>query len=156
MLLSGLWHGAAWNFVLWGGYHALLTTAYRVVQPRIPAAIRRVPGAGAAALGLMFTLTVFGWYLFRETHLDRIAATLSQDPFASTPDQTVATVVMLAVTGFSAVPLLAAHVVLRHVVPRIEASPWYLPVQTVAWALFGLGMLVFVRMSAMDFIYFQF
>lgn len=30
MLLGGLWHGAAWNFVLWGGYHGLLLVVYRI------------------------------------------------------------------------------------------------------------------------------
>jgi D-alanyl-lipoteichoic acid acyltransferase DltB (MBOAT superfamily) len=31
MLLGGLWHGAAWNFVLWGGYQGLLLVTFRVV-----------------------------------------------------------------------------------------------------------------------------
>ncbi|MGH2359645.1 MAG: MBOAT family O-acyltransferase, partial [bacterium] len=32
MLLGGLWHGANWTFVIWGGYHGLLLVAYRSVQ----------------------------------------------------------------------------------------------------------------------------
>ena len=35
----------------------------------------------------MFGFTVFGWYLFRETSLARIAATFVRDPFASTTEQ---------------------------------------------------------------------
>ena len=37
MLLGGLWHGAAWNFVLWGGLHGL----YLVVHGRFPLAASR-------------------------------------------------------------------------------------------------------------------
>ncbi len=35
MLLGGLWHGAAWTFVFWGVYHAILLMAYRCVEPVI-------------------------------------------------------------------------------------------------------------------------
>ncbi len=33
MLLGGLWHGANWTFVLWGGYHGLLLMIYRFIEP---------------------------------------------------------------------------------------------------------------------------
>ena len=32
MVLGGLWHGAAWTFVLWGVYHGLLLIAYRAAE----------------------------------------------------------------------------------------------------------------------------
>ncbi len=31
MLVCGLWHGASWNFVLWGGYHGLLQLLYKII-----------------------------------------------------------------------------------------------------------------------------
>ena len=156
MLISGLWHGAAWNFVLWGGYHAAILTGYRLVTPRIPDSIRKAPWAKPFAIAIMFGFTVFGWYLFRESSLARIAATLTRDPFAGSEDQRVAAIVMLAVAGAMSLPLIAGLLVERFVVPRLERSPWFLPVQTTAWAAFALAMFVFVRMSLNDFIYFQF
>ena len=45
MLLGGLWHGAAWNFVLWGGLHGL----YLVVHGQFP---WRLPAAAGRALTL--------------------------------------------------------------------------------------------------------
>jgi D-alanyl-lipoteichoic acid acyltransferase DltB (MBOAT superfamily) len=33
MFLGGLWHGAAWTFVLWGTYHGLVLVAYRICAP---------------------------------------------------------------------------------------------------------------------------
>jgi D-alanyl-lipoteichoic acid acyltransferase DltB (MBOAT superfamily) len=35
MLLGGLWHGAAWTFVIWGMYHGLLLIGYRMCAPRL-------------------------------------------------------------------------------------------------------------------------
>lgn len=61
MLLGGLWHGANWTFVLWGGYHGTLLAIERMagkrnLVSRIPAPLQRA---------LTFLLVVFGWVLFR-------------------------------------------------------------------------------------------
>ncbi len=156
MLISGLWHGASWNFVLWGGYHAALITGYRLVTPRIPAAFRRGPVAHAGAVALMFGFTCFGWLLFRETDGSALLGHLTRSPVAASADQWVATVTMLSIAGAAAVPLVLGLWVQRSLWPRIEAAPWALPLQTSAWAVFTAGAFFFGRMSAMDFIYFQF
>jgi hypothetical protein len=49
-----------------------------------------------------------------------------------------------------------SHFVERWVAPRLERSPWLLPAQTATWAVLGILMFVFYRMSASDFIYFTF
>ncbi|MFX7329082.1 MBOAT family O-acyltransferase, partial [Acinetobacter baumannii] len=36
MVLGGLWHGAAWTFVIWGFLHGAWLVAHRVVQPWLP------------------------------------------------------------------------------------------------------------------------
>ena len=71
MLLGGLWHGAAWTFVAWGGLHGLalaLNAAWRRAGWRMPV------GAGWA-LTLLFVM--LGWVLFRApdfaTALDIVA-----------------------------------------------------------------------------------
>jgi len=56
--LVGLWHGAGWNFVAWGIYHAILVILYHVTAP----AWDRLPRPVAVAL--TFTLVSFGWPLF--------------------------------------------------------------------------------------------
>ncbi len=54
-LLTGLWHGASWNFVLWGGYYALLLIAEKTfllkALQKIPAALRHVYSMLAVMLG---------------------------------------------------------------------------------------------------------
>ncbi|MDP2307097.1 MAG: MBOAT family O-acyltransferase [Pseudomonadota bacterium] len=156
MVLSGIWHGASWNFALWGAYHGALLTGYRLVVPRVPAALKTMPGARVIATTIMFSFTCFGWFLFRELDVARIVALLSQDPFRATPEQNLTAAIVLGMTGVLALPLFGALAVQKWVLPTLRESAWYLPAQTAAWAGFGLSMFTFARMSANDFIYFQF
>jgi len=76
-LLSGLWHGASWNFVLWGGYHGvlvLLHRLYRGVLARIPWSL---PGVAAkfvqpGKIVLTFALVCVGWLMFRISDMERL------------------------------------------------------------------------------------
>jgi D-alanyl-lipoteichoic acid acyltransferase DltB (MBOAT superfamily) len=70
MLLGGLWHGAAWTFVIWGGLHGLYlminhawTSMRRTSETRASAAARFV------AVALTFTGVVIGWVFFRSPDL---------------------------------------------------------------------------------------
>ena len=76
MLLGGLWHGAAWNFVIWGAYHGLLLIIYRLAEGKI-----RYPGRLMgryryalipSQMLIMFGFTVIGWVIFRSTSVDQI------------------------------------------------------------------------------------
>ncbi len=155
MLLSGLWHGASWSFVIWGAYHAALITGYRLVTKRIPRSIRKHPAAWPFAVGIMYFFTVLGWMFFRETDFSRVLAYLGQSPFEATPDEWVATAVMLAMCAFTSIPLMTALFVEKVVVPRVPEG-WMLPARTTAWSVCIVGMFLFVRMDLNDFIYFAF
>ena len=74
MLLGGLWHGAAWNFVLWGGYHGLL-----LVLCRATASSTQAPAGGRRVLQTVgtFLLVLFGWLLFRADSVANIGAILA-------------------------------------------------------------------------------
>ena len=156
MVTSGLWHGASWNFVLWGAYHAALITGYRLVKPMIPEGVRGAAWAGPASVVLMFFWTCVGWLIFRETHLARLGLYLTLVPWESTPDQTVAAVVLATTLAVVATPLVVALLLERWVRPRVEGSPWYLPAQTAWWAVAAVAVLSFMRSANNDFIYFAF
>jgi alginate O-acetyltransferase complex protein AlgI len=76
MLLGGLWHGAAWNFVLWGLYHGVLLVGHRLLEPalnRVGRVFAAVPSLWwTARVAVMFLLTCYGWLLFRATSLDQV------------------------------------------------------------------------------------
>lgn len=59
-LLSGLWHGAEWNFVAWGIYHGLFLVADRLFLLKFLQRIGRIP-----AVLITFVITLIGWTFFR-------------------------------------------------------------------------------------------
>lgn len=71
MLLGGLWHGAAWNFVLWGAYQGGLLAAHRQFFGRRANSGEGVRRGGLAWLVrivqivLFFQVVCYGWLLFR-------------------------------------------------------------------------------------------
>ena len=69
--VTGLWHGAAWNYMLWGLYHGILLCVHRLRE----AARKRKKQPknalkNAVAILFFFTLTSFGWILFRANSMN--------------------------------------------------------------------------------------
>ena len=156
MLLSGLWHGASWTFVIWGAYHAVLITGYRAVTKRIPDSLRRASWSRAVSIPLMFFFTCVGWLIFRETHIDRLAGYFTLAPFGGSEDQWIAATILLAVCVVVSLPLLLALVSERFILERIRHSIWELPFRTLTWTAMALAMFTLTRLNTNDFIYFQF
>jgi len=73
MLLGGLWHGAAWTFVLWGALHGAflaLNHVWTALRARLPAGPKWLGSAGTAAGAVLTFLGVFGvWTIFRADDL---------------------------------------------------------------------------------------
>lgn len=65
-LLSGLWHGAAWNFVVWGAFHGGFLILDRLVLLKFFDIIGRLPSTI-----ITFIITVVGWVLFRAETLEQ-------------------------------------------------------------------------------------
>jgi D-alanyl-lipoteichoic acid acyltransferase DltB (MBOAT superfamily) len=71
MLLGGLWHGAGWTFVAWGGYHGLLLALNRAWIARRP------PLPSIVGRPLTFLAVVAGWVLFRAHSIRRAGSLLA-------------------------------------------------------------------------------
>ena len=67
MLLGGLWHGAAWTFVLWGAFHGAGLVAEHALGGRLG---RIFPGW--LRWFVTFNLIVLGWILFRCSSLGQL------------------------------------------------------------------------------------
>ncbi len=65
MLLGGLWHGASWNFVIWGGYHGALLATERALGRGGDARLERRPWLYPARALATFVLVLVGWVFFR-------------------------------------------------------------------------------------------
>ena len=64
-LISGLWHGAAWNFVIWGAFHGLFLVADRLILLKFFKTIGKVP-----SIVITFIISLIGWVLFRAENMD--------------------------------------------------------------------------------------
>jgi alginate O-acetyltransferase complex protein AlgI len=76
MVLVGLWHGAAWTFIIWGAWHGLLLIIYQFLGKSWHSSDRTIRGwrsilsiVGRAAL--MLVLVAAGWTVFRATSLEQ-------------------------------------------------------------------------------------
>ena len=107
-LASGLWHGAAWTFVLWGAYHGLFLTLDRLFVKRLLTRLPRVIG-----IGFTFLAVTIGWVLFRAPDFPSALGYLTAmaDPsrtaerlFIMTPDLWFAMAAGLAICFLPAFP----------------------------------------------------
>ncbi|UCD18029.1 MAG: MBOAT family protein [Candidatus Zixiibacteriota bacterium] len=158
MLLGGLWHGAAWNFVLWGAWEGLLLIGHRLLQPVfeavtifrrfVPDIIRR-----AFKILLLFQLVCFGLTIFRSqsvAHMWQLLGILF-DAGGGVDHSLLKSLVqfVLPLTLFEALQ----YAVSRDEWARIERIPGY--IRSVAYAIL-LYLFAFHAASAQSFIYFQF
>ncbi|MGE3852884.1 MAG: MBOAT family protein [Planctomycetota bacterium] len=148
MGLSGLWHGAAWHFVAWGVFHALLLFAYRSVGCAghwSPTGRLRT----VAAVVLMFGFTVIGWMIFRCPSLGWLLDTLRRGDIGLSGDSLIVGAVILLMVLVYALPMVVL-LLLEH---RWPHARW-------AHALFyGFALVAIVLLSPdthANFIYFQF
>jgi len=76
MLLGGLWHGAAWNFVAWGLFHGSILCIWRPISERRKSAPYEAVGTSSVRVFLrtfaFFQLTCVGWLLFFVTDLGHV------------------------------------------------------------------------------------
>ncbi|MEO5755154.1 MAG: MBOAT family O-acyltransferase, partial [Chthoniobacterales bacterium] len=100
--ISGLWHGASWNYVIWGAYWGALILLERFMESL--GLTRRVPWL--VKVVITFGLTCFGWLLFRERDLGQIAHDLAQSPFAASAEQWRMALYFVALVFIYALPLV--------------------------------------------------
>jgi D-alanyl-lipoteichoic acid acyltransferase DltB (MBOAT superfamily) len=161
MLLAGLWHGAAWTFVLWGAYQGALLVAFRLVAMRRRRGRRPIPGGWAfawrdapAALA-MFALTCYGWLIFRADSLAQTMALTRRLLTDVEPSWTVWQSVGLPLLAYAG-PLLFVHTAEARR-GQVDAVPgWPRLARYSVYVALIYAIVLFADFEGSDFIYFQF
>ncbi len=110
-LASGLWHGAAWTYVIWGAYNGMFLVLERLFLLRT---LDRMPRLAANAW--TFAVTVTGWLVFRATSLSQVGGFL---------DAMMATGRHGTVLGLYRTPLMAAMVGVAALISFLPRVPGF-------------------------------
>jgi alginate O-acetyltransferase complex protein AlgI len=154
MLLGGLWHGAKWNFIVWGAYHGLLLGYERwrgkqSIYGLWPRSVR---------IGLTFLLMLFSWVLFRAENLtdawQYFGSMFCLRPVADTAP-------LLGATLYTPYRMLVLLLCAALVFQPVQAHDWALrpvnwPRVAVALPLFALALVTMYSQAFNPFLYFQF
>jgi alginate O-acetyltransferase complex protein AlgI len=153
MLLGGLWHGAAWTFVVWGGLHGLLLAFERfagktAVYATFPAPLR---------VGLTFATLLITWVFFRANDLPHAVRYLGDMFGVGAPHAGAA-----LLTGIVYQPYYLGTFLLAGVIVWAAPQTWdwtrtlTLPKAATSLALLALAVIALTTQSFNPFIYFIF
>jgi alginate O-acetyltransferase complex protein AlgI len=154
MLLGGLWHGASWTFVVWGGLHGLYLSIERLLR-------RRFAGARPGALALLgialltYLLINITWVFFRARDFAtawRMFVAMSGQQAGAVPILPTVDLIAVAVivSGIVAAHWLMRERTLESVIARTAA-----PLLAALWACLAFAIVI-EQGSGNAFIYFQF
>lgn len=152
MLLGGLWHGASWNFVVWGGLHGAYLSLERLIAGSRPKSEEwGSPWAWVRGISV-FIIVSITWVFFRSPSTETTMAVLRKLAFADP-----AGFVWLYVPAVTMVPLVVLGGLLLRAtnreIPLIPATKSYAPAVVTAEALM---VYFFAPLHVSPFIYFQF
>ena len=167
MALGGLWHGAAWNFVLWGIYHGSLLVIYHVSAPHIKSATASFGPMAKRIFTVLswvltFHLVTISWVMFRGQSVADIGTMLNKmllHPFAD--GSLLSLTVINDTTRFEQafyVALIAIAVVAQFQWQRIRDMGWFRTAQFRGGRVGASLLLIALLYPAVkeQFIYFQF
>ena len=162
-LLSGLWHGAGWNFVLWGAFHGVLLCVWPHLTRALPI-LGTAGGSSGVVFRVVFTFAIMhvGRVLFREPSLAMIWQDLTLNPLAASSLDWRVGCGICAEAVLYGLPLTLLYPLIDFLdlLPpaedlRLQSWSW-----TVAQGLLGaailLGLLALRSPATGDFVYFQF
>ncbi|MGC2180237.1 MAG: MBOAT family O-acyltransferase, partial [Bradyrhizobium sp.] len=153
-LLSGLWHGASWNFVLWGAYNGLFLTLDRLF---LRDALERCGPVIATIATLL--IVMIGWAIFRSdspAHLMTFLSALSGLTHATNASEIPAEVPFTLVLG-AFISLLPATAFYPALIRAYDTNAWLRTLTVAALVvIYVLAIARAVTVPFQPFIYFRF
>jgi alginate O-acetyltransferase complex protein AlgI len=153
-LFTGFWHGASWNFVLWGIFFMVILLIekqflYKVLE-KLPKIISWV---------YMFIIVNIGWLLFRANSMDDLGNLINAffHPQASAMDFLAHNFSIIPYINFMIIGLIFAFPIGKKFSHKLLTwKHGRLVLDLILLALFGLGICALVNSSYNPFIYFRF
>jgi alginate O-acetyltransferase complex protein AlgI len=156
MIIGGLWHGAAWTFVLWGTYQGVLLVGHRLLQPWLDKIHPTEPVDRACwklvRIVATFHMVCFGWLHFRASSIAQVVGMIEAIVYRpAIPASSYLLPVAVAI-----LPLLFVQVVqyVSKDLDVIERTPWY--VRSAFYTACFYAFVLAGEFGGSQFIYFQF
>jgi D-alanyl-lipoteichoic acid acyltransferase DltB (MBOAT superfamily) len=148
MLVSGVWHGVGWKYVVWGSYYGVLIVLYQLIGIRGDWKPEGKVKTFFAWL-VMFMLTTIGMTLFRTDSFSWIWNSVAYAPLYHSTQELTAAFILGGMIVFYAFPLILKLVMDLYLEKYTTLHAVYYVVAT--WMI-----IIFINSSSPDFIYFQF
>ena len=148
MLIGGLWHGASWNFVIWGGYQGAALAIERTVWGReVKQGLVRVP-----LTVLTFGVVCIGWVFFRAKTFAAARFVIGQMFSGVAGESLLSTTQVVLILATLAVALAEEY---QGALSRLTASPLWIRTAATVAALLAIELFTASDQS-IPFVYFQF
>jgi len=153
MVVSGLWHGAAWTFIIWGALHALYITIERITNwPRF---LGRMPGGTLLSIVLTNVLVLVGWVFFRAESAGD-ALKILNDMFTPWQGEFVMSTEIRNGLVWLSVSLLLELITYFRFKPHLSLPKRFHRIADMGYVLLMLMACIYLRGEGNVFIYFQF
>jgi alginate O-acetyltransferase complex protein AlgI len=162
MLIGGLWHGAAWNFVWWGIYQGLILIVYRwfagiskqkqQLQTPVQKPAKSSLLSTSSQILLMFILANIGWVIFRSTSVEQIIYLLTNWSLATSEN----TANFAFILFFFTTPLLLVQLWQHLSQDLLIITKLPLWLTNIVYGFFLIGIFLYGVRESTEFIYFQF
>lgn len=156
MLLGGLWHGAGWHFVLWGGFHGLILIIYRVLSNPDHEKNRDKTNymEKTARISIFFMITCVGWLFFRAEDINQAFVALIK--MFSNFQITDEALQIIGPVFFYFCLLIIVELYTRNSDDPRLCKAWKFGVGPIFISLLAIIIICLGSPAAQDFIYFQF
>jgi D-alanyl-lipoteichoic acid acyltransferase DltB (MBOAT superfamily) len=153
MLLGGLWHGAAWHFVLWGAWHGVGLAVQRssLAHFQFPILNPKLRRFVAWIATMLFVL--YSWLLFRARSLEQIAAMTRALGDFTVPSWIGSYVMNLLVFAAPLVAMESWQVRKNNMLAPLSLPMW---AKALLQGALLVGILIYWQREKLSFIYFQF
>lgn len=156
MIIGGLWHGAAWTFIIWGTYQGLILVGHRLAKPLLDKVQPQSPVDSACwravRIFCTFQMVCIGWLIFRAGSIEQLVGMLEAIYYRpAIPASSYLIPILVIITPLILVQFAQFMTDDLDIVAR---TPWY--VRSVFYTFLFYAFVLGGEFGGGQFIYFQF
>jgi len=154
-LLTGLWHGASWNFVIWGGYYGIILLIEKFLLIKL---LKKIPNFFQHLYSI--SIFMFGWLIFRIENLNEIKKIVVKMFDLNMKDFIILLVensYLIIGIIFIIIGIILSTPIIRNINEQLSKYAWWYYVSSIfLFNLLFLSMGMLLSSAYNPFIYFRF